>query len=385
MTKLRILYLINNLEIGGAEIALANLVNELPAADFDVWIGVVYALGPIQKRFTLPSDRFVSFNFQIRQPFLDLPACLRLFRFLRRNRIQIIHTHLPLSNIIGRSVAWLAGVPVIISTEHNIYYDKSLPFVLADRLLSKITTQMTTISQAVRLFASNQAHLDPGKFLVIPNGIPLNQIPIFSKSERQAKKRELGIGKNQPVVITVGRLHPQKAHHVLLDAARRVVKEKPDVRFLLVGGGPCEQALKKQALCNGLEENVQFLGFRQDIPALLQISTVMVLSSLREGLSVALMEASACSLPIVASNVGGNPEIVVHGITGLLVPPGDEEKLADSILQILNYPKQRNSMGREGRRLVTERYTSDIVSDRTARLYRRLYDEYSVRNSKRIN
>jgi glycosyltransferase involved in cell wall biosynthesis len=383
MTKLRLLYLINNLEIGGAEIALANLVNQLPMDLFEIWVGGIYGLGPIQKRFTLPPQRFQSFGFHSRRPFFDIPAFLRLFLFIKRNRIQIMHSHLPLSNIIGRSIAWLAGVPIIISTEQSTYYEKSLPFVIADCLLARITTQITAISQAVRFFASNQAHLAPEKFLVIPNCISLHLLHISSTSERQENKRELGISKNQPVIITIGRLSPEKGQSVLLDAARIILDEKPNAVFLIVGDGPCEQSLKRQAQRNGLEGHVVFLGFRQDIFSLLQISTVMVLPSLREGLSVALMEASACSVPIVASNVGGIPEVVENGVSGFLVPPGDDTAFANSILQLLDSPDLRDSMGLAGRKIITDRYSSEIVSEMTVGLYGRLWSEYASRTGKR--
>lgn len=375
MTKLRILYLINNLEIGGAEIALANLVNDLPTKDFEIWIGGIFGLGPVLKRFTLPADHFVSFDFHILRPFFDLLAFLRLFRFLRKNRIHIIHTHLPLANIIGRSIAWLAGVPIIISTEQSTYYEKSLPFVMADRLLARITTQMTAISQAVQLFASGQAHLDPEKFLIIPNCIPFREIQIYSVSDRRKKRRELGIREKQSVIITIGRLSPEKGHHVLLDAAQRVVEERSDVLFLFVGDGPCKQSLISQVKQKGLEQNTLFLGFRQDIPALLQISTIMALPSLREGLSVSLIEASACYLPIVASRIGGIPEVVEDGVSGILVPPGDNLAMAKSILHLLDMPELRSAMGQEGRIIAVRRFDSEVVAKKTAELYCQLWSE----------
>jgi glycosyltransferase involved in cell wall biosynthesis len=379
MRNLRILYLINNLEIGGAEIALANLVNELPTEDFEVWVGGIYGLGPVQKRFALKADRFVSFDFQIRRPFFDLPAFLRLFRFLRRNRIQIIHTHLPLANIIGRSIAWLAGVPIIISTEQSTYYEKSFPFVMADRLLARITTQMTAISQAVRLFSARQARLDPEKYLVIPNSIPITRIRMESRTEGLAKRRELDIGADQPVVITVGRLSPEKGQRVLIEAARNILEVNPSVLFLFVGDGPCRQALIRQAEQYGLDAHIKFLGYRQDISSLLQISTIMALPSLREGLSIALIEASACYLPIVASNVGGIPEVVENGVSGILVPPGDDKALAKSILNLLDSPDLQLSMGQAGRRIATNCFSSKILSEKIAHLYQRLWSEFISR------
>jgi len=379
MDKLRLLYLIPNLEIGGAEIALANLVNQLPSEYFEIRVGGLFGLGPIQNRINLPPDRFQSFGFYQPFPFLDLTAYLRLFRFLRKNRIQIIHTHLPLANIIGRSLAWIAGIPIIISTEHNTYYDKSCPFIITDKLLSVITTQMTAVSEAVRSFASHQAHIVPDKFEVIPNCIQLQKIRNLTYTEREDKKRELGIKNNQHVIITVARLINQKGHCVLLDSARMVLNNKPEVLFLIVGGGKCETSLIMQAKQSGLINQVKFLGFRQDIYELLQISTMMVLPSLREGLPVTLLEASACFLPIVASNVGGVPEVVEDGVNGLLVPPGDGVALSKAIIFLLDSPNLRFQMGQEGRKIIENRYSAEVIAETTAFLYQRLWSEYSIR------
>lgn len=250
---------------------------------------------------------------------------------------------------------------------------------MADKLLSMITTRIIAVSQAVRSFASHQAYIPNDKFEIIPNCIPLHQIRILSSKEQQDKKRELGIDDTQPVIITVGRLSIEKGHLFLLDAATKVIQKKPNVVFIIVGDGPCKSSLLRQAEHNGLGNQIQFMGFRQDIYELLQISTILSLPSLREGLPVTLLEASACFLPIVASNVGGVPEVVEDGINGLLTPPGDDVALAKAILFLLNSPNLRYQMGQEGHKIVEGSYSAEVISVKMISLYKRLWSEYAIR------
>lgn len=373
MERLRILHLINDLRAqGGAEVALANLVMRLNRSHFEVWAGGVFAKGALEDRLGLPPEHVVSFGFHPRF-YTDIKGLLQLVHFLKENQIQIVHTHLFAANTVGRLAAWLARVPVVVATEHNTYLTKPRWCIWVDRLLARVTTQMIAVSEAVRAFAADQAGIGRERFVVIPNGIPLEQVPQLSLQERLAKRASLEIEQDQPVILSVGRLTEQKGFSVLLQAAKLVLAKYPGAVFLIAGSGNLEKELRRQIQGRGLEGSVRLLGVRSDVYELMQISTILVMPSLWEGLPVTLIEAGACRLPVVASKVGGIPEIVQDGESGFLVPPRDEVALAEAILRLLDSPEMRRCMAEEGRRLVEGRFSADVVARQMEDLYWQLW------------
>ncbi|MGH7151860.1 MAG: glycosyltransferase, partial [Planctomycetota bacterium] len=201
----------------------------------------------------------------------------------------------------------------------------------------------------------------------IPHGVNASAIA----GDGSRVRREFSIPTEAPVAVTVARLDPMKGHGVLLEAAAQVVRTLPETRFLLVGGGPIEPELRAQARGLGLGRSVIFAGMRSDVPDLLRAADVFVLPSLddREGFGIALLEAMACGLPIVASRAGGIPEAVPDGSAGTLVPPRDPVSLASAILLLLGDPVRRRALGAEGRRLVEGRFSMGAFVRRTEEFY----------------
>jgi glycosyltransferase involved in cell wall biosynthesis len=373
LERLRILHLFPELlGHGGAETGFGNLVEHLDLDRLDITVGGLFAGGGLVDRLPLPPEKKVVFGFKWGRYHADLRAYRSLVSFIRKGEFQIVHTHLPQGNTIGRIAAVLAGTPIVVATEHNMYVERRRRGVLADRVLSHVTTQHVAVSRAVARFASAQAGIALDRFVVIPSPVSPERIRWLSPTEKKKLKQEVGVGPRDLVVTSVGRLIRQKGHEALIQAAGELRSDHPEVRFLIVGAGPLEDALRRQVDRLGLREAVIFLGLRKDVLDLLQITDVFCFPSLWEGLGLALTEAGACRLPAVASNVGGIPEIIEHGVNGLLVEPKDVAALAQGLRALFDSAELRARLGENARAIVEERFSAAPVACRTMDLYQTL-------------
>lgn len=314
------------------------------------------------------------------KPAMDLRAVLALWSLLRRERPAIVHTHTSKAGAVGRIAAWLARVPVVIHTPHGHvfygYYGRVMSGLirLVEWALAKITDRIVTLTDR-----GAQEHVrfkiaGPGKFTAVSSGIPLGTFRSV-RVDRAVKRKELGLPPEGPVVGTVGRLVPVKGHIWLVRAVPFVVAEFPEARFVLVGEGPLGADLRKLAEGLGVGRHVVFLGTRWDVPECLGAFDLFVLSSLNEGMGRALVEAMAVGLPVVATRVGGVPDVVAHGTTGLLVPPQDAEALAAAVLELLRDRKRMAAFGEAARRSIDERFDVETMVDNLERLYETVWIE----------
>ena len=242
-------------------------------------------------------------------------------------RVDVVHTHLWGASLWGRLAAVGARVPVIVTTEHNVDSWKKTHHLALDRALAPATTHLVAVSQQVREFYEARG-VGRGRWRVVYNGVDTSAAP---RRGRGAAFLELGLGRDDPVVGLVGRLVPAKAPEVFLRALALAAARVPGLRGLVVGDGPLRAESRPRPDVSGSRARVVFAGVRQDVPELLPGLDALVFSSLREGLSMAMLEAMAAGVPVIATDVGGTPELIAHGVTGLLVPPGRPESLADAI------------------------------------------------------
>jgi glycosyltransferase involved in cell wall biosynthesis len=194
-------------------------------------------------------------------------------------------------------------------------------------------------------------------------------LPSIAADENRRLRTELGIASTDPVIGVVGSLYPVKGHHHLLAAVPQVLRVYPQATFLIVGKGDLEDSLREEVMRRGLERAVRFLGYREDVPNLLSIMDIFVLPSLSEGLSLALLEAMAAGKPVVATNVGGNPELVRDGVTGFSVPPQDPDAIAGGILSLLGDERRRKIFGDNGRQRVKQYFSLEAMADNYQKLY----------------
>lgn len=369
MEPIRVLQLIDGLNIGGAEVLLRDLAHGL-LDDGRFQVSVGYSTpGPLVDQIAalgVPLTRLP------RLARVDPLLLLNSWRLIRRERPQIVHTHLFKSDFHGRPAARLAGVPVVVSTLHNNSDWAKRPLLgqlyganarLADRLIA--------VSEEVRTFSIDAMHLGEERVVAIRNGVPVERF-VGNEPAGQALRAELGIAANAPLVGIVARLSPQKDHHTFLRAAAAIRRSLPDARFLIVGDGELRAELEAAAGALGLGEAVIFAGLRRDIPVVLAALDLLVFSSAWEGLPVALLEAMAASRAVVSTAVGGVPGVLVDGSTGLLVPPGDPEALAAAIAALLGDPARRAAMGRAGYERAVANYSIQAMVQTTIELYRQL-------------
>ncbi|MBN1688128.1 MAG: glycosyltransferase [Candidatus Omnitrophica bacterium] len=299
---------------------------------------------------------------------VDLSFIKRLARFLKKEDVGILHMHLPTASLWGRIAAIQAGINMTFVSEHSDMSCRRLRYRLANRLLGKWTKRYFVVSDHIRKLML-RAGIDAAKIEVIRNGIELNGV--WDKTNYLAVRYELGLSEKVRIIGTVGRMEERKDYINFLQAGVLIKKEYPDTHFMMVGDGPLRQKIENEAKRLGLFGNVSFLGTRQDVPRLLQAMDVFVLSSLTEGVSLALLEAMSVSRPCVVTDVGGNPEVIQDQENGLLVPVKDSRALARAVLSLLSDSLRTNQIGSAARRTVEEKFTTQAMMKQYTRHYNR--------------
>jgi glycosyltransferase involved in cell wall biosynthesis len=267
----------------------------------------------------------------------------RLWLLLRRERINVVEAFTHDSNLLGMPLAWLARVPVRIATHHGKI--EGLP-PWRQRLHSwlvniGIARALVAVSEQTRQTAIDEG-VRADRIVVIPNGVtPLDT----SSVDRADARAALRLDGNDIFLLSTGRLTYQKGHEFLVQAMSKVMRRFPNAKAGICGEGPLRPQLESQILELGLSGHVRLLGTRDDVSPLLAAADIFVLPSRWEGLSIALMEAMAAGVPVIATRVDGVRDLITEGIHGLLVPPGDSEGLEESILQLLADPQMRKRMG----------------------------------------
>ncbi len=356
---IKILFLTNDLGLGGVQRLVVDFANGLSKDDFEVWVGTLWVKPEsfFYKDKLSPDINYVNFAFR---RFFDLGGWWRLYHFIRQNKFDIVFTQLFMADTVGRITAWLARTPVIITEIQNLIPDLPKKYILVDRALAKITDICISPVAATTDYAIKTIGFPTKKIVKLAtNAVEGKRFSI--SVDRKKVRQGLGVPENAPVVINVGRLVGQKGQGVLLEAAVKILKEKPDTHFLIAGSGRLEEELKQKARELNLGERVKFLGDRKDIPELLMSSDVFAFPSLWEGQGLILFEVFFSKLPIAASNVGGIPEVVRHETTGLLVKPGDADDLARGILRLLNDPALAAKLADDAYKKFKDRTMENVV------------------------
>ncbi len=362
---MRVLHLIKGLGRGGAEMLLPSLIRG-GAPEYSYSVGYFLpwkdALVPELQAMGVLVDRFTA-----RGPIGMMAQVPAVARFVRRNRFDLIHAHLPLAGVVGRLAGRLASVPVVY-TEHNLQ-ERYHPLT---RGLNSRTWRFQSAVIAVSGEVEESARRQNGSAVpiyVVRNGI---EIPpeIESNASRERVRRDLGIGPAAPVVGTVAVFRTQKRLDNWLTAAAAIAREVPDVHFLLVGDGPVRGELEQSVLSLGIADRVHFAGLTDDVPRYLGAMDVYLMSSEFEGLPLALLEAMAAGLPVVATAVGGIPEVVDHEVSGFLVRPGDTIALAGSVVRLLEGHRLAKSIGKTGRMVVEDRFGIQRMARELEAVYR---------------
>ena len=314
---------------------------------------------------------------EIRPP-RDLKGLFQLWWFLIRNRYDIVHTHTSKGGFVGRLAARAAGVRTVIHTAHGFaFHEESRRrtlrlYTMLERVAAHSCDRIVTVSEYHRRWAIKLGIANPRKIAAIPNGISSDRVKV--DRDRESVRRELGVAENVRMVLTIGRLAEEKGLDDLLHAARLIARD-PEAQFKIVfaGTGPLAASLVKTAIELGIQERVLFLGFRSDIGDLLAASDIVVLPSLREGLSISLLEAMAAGKPIVTTVISSNLEATQNGKAALLVPTKSPDALAKAIVRLSQNCSLRQSIGPNAKEIFDKCYTEE----RMLKSYRAQYLELS--------
>ena len=363
--KFNVLYLITEFEVGGAENMLYEVATRIDRQRYNSYAACLTGRGAIGEKLSASGIEVEYFCMRNR---LDFRIFRRLVKLLKKNDIHILHSYLFHANFIGRIAGKLAGVPVIISSIRTSEKEERYHLWL-DKLTSGLVDTEICVCEAVRQFTIKEAGIPARKLISIPNGIDL--VKFDGAFNREGKKAELGIKDSTKVIGTVGHLSKPKGIEFFLRAAGLILKKFQDTVFVIIGGGELEDELKQLAKELCIEDKVIFTGFRKDAVEIMSIFDVFVLSSLWEGMPVAVLEAMALSKPVVATTVGGCPELITSGENGYLVEPADCTGLSRAVVSILKNPELAEKMGDNSRKKV-EHFSVDKMVERTEELYEKL-------------
>ncbi|XXT19520.1 glycosyltransferase [Sorangium sp. So ce429] len=368
----KVAHVVLSLNVGGLERVVLRLLERTSRERFAPVVCALQEPGALADELARLGVPLVVLS---RRPGLDPGLPVRLAAWLRREDIRLVHTHNPGPHLYGALAAGLAraasfaggGGPRVIHTKHGRNYPKQKRKVLVNRLAAALTDRVVAVSDDARAVALEVERVDPARVVTILNGVDPE---VFRPGDARAARARLGLPASGYHVGCVARLSPEKDHATLLTAFARLREVRPGAHLTLVGDGPARPALEQQVARLGLGGAVLFTGTRADVAELLPAFDVFALASLTEGISLTLIEAASAGLPIVATRVGGNPEIVKEGETGLLVSPGSPDPLA-AALEAIAVRDDRAEVGMRGRARVIERFGIDQM----VRAYEDLYDE----------
>jgi glycosyltransferase involved in cell wall biosynthesis len=371
-SRRKVFYFLDSLEVGGTETQAVELALRMPADAYDVTLGCLRVKGPLLEKLKGSGVAIREFH-----PVggLDSPRGLyqlaRLAVCLRREKFDVVHTHDLWTNLMGVLAARMAGVPAIVSSRRDLahfdWYQGSRRNWL--RRIQNLSGVVLANATPIRDALISDDGFAPEKLRVIHNGVDTAK---FQRGRRDRERLFPGI-QNQKLVVLVGNMHSDvKGHPWLIDAAPAVLKEFTQTQFVFAGDGEARPVFEDQAAKLGVQSNFIFLGRRSDIPDVLASCDIAVLPSRAEGLPNAVLEYMAAGLPTIASRVGGNPELVEDGVTGLLVRPEDSGAIACALLRLLRDPELSLKMAESGRKVAVENYSFERLIREVDALYTEL-------------
>jgi glycosyltransferase involved in cell wall biosynthesis/ribosomal protein S18 acetylase RimI-like enzyme len=377
--RIRVLHIVGDSRYGG----IARIILGLGRiAQADGWQVDVLTTDPVvQEAFRQYSLGIVNLDVIRRsiRPFWDLAGLIRLQSFLRRERYQIVHTHTSKAGFIGRLAAWLAGVPVIVHTVHGFAFHEHSPAwariagSVLERMASRWCDRIVSVSEFHQRWAVDLSICSPMQIQAIPNGI----VPLCRTDgcDLANLRRQMGAGPRDVLILSPARLVEEKGLAYLIEAVALLPRSTPGYRVAIAGDGPARARLERLARDRGVSDTVRFLGFRDNVGDLLAASDIVALPSLREGLSISLLEAMAAGKPIIATSIGSHRVLAAQAEMARLVPPANPTALADAIEQLAHDPELMRNLGTAARALFETRYTEERMLNEYRQLYLSLLEQ----------
>jgi sugar transferase (PEP-CTERM/EpsH1 system associated) len=373
MKKIRIFHVLHSLRTGGLENGVINLINELNSNRFDHVICCIDSSGPMAERLARPVQ-ICTLQKGDKRAYL-LP--FKIAKIIRKMNPDIVHTR-NWGAIDGIVAARLAGVRSVIHGEHGREATDPTGGNSRRRRIRKalrpLVKHFVAVSEELKTWLIEDVGISKEKITRIMNGVNTERfVPV---QDKMLAKVRLGLDSGSLIIGTVGRLDPVKDYETLLRACARVIAqcgtrigEVSSIKVLIIGSGPLEDKLRCSAKELGIEETVLFLGERNNVPEILQAMDVFVLPSVTEGISNTILEAMACGLPVVATKVGGNSELINDNITGFLFPVGNDEKLGQILVDYISNPEMMRAHGEKGRTRCEAHFSLSRMVEAYAQLY----------------
>jgi glycosyltransferase involved in cell wall biosynthesis len=364
MKRIKVLHIVYSLQVGGAERVVTNYALHHNRKVYEPVVVALTQGGPLED--DLEAAGVKTYILGKRLGF-DPRVIFKLARIMRDEGVKIVHVHTPLANNWGVPAALLSGVKTVIRTEHGLFRRERQFYVFINAVLGLFNRKILACSDRAKDTHVAMDPLSRRKYATIYNGIDV--VRYQRVGDTSALRRAIGLPEDAPVVGIIGSLTPLKGHRIFLQMAELISQIRSDVRFLVVGDGPLRAELEALARSNGLADQVIFTGVRRDVPELLSLMDVFVLSSHSEAHPLTILEAMAAGRPVVATDVGGNAESVVHGETGFIVSPNDGQKLFADVKKLLDDPDLARSMGQRGLERVKREFTVQKMVAETEAVY----------------
>jgi glycosyltransferase involved in cell wall biosynthesis len=385
MQRTNLLYVITKLELGGAQKQLLSLINRFNKEKFRLFLftaqdGLLLtealSISGLTIKKSICLERPIN-------PLKDLLALIEIYRFIKKNNIEIVHTHSSKAGILGRWAAKLAKVKVILHTVHGWSFNDYQPrplrlfFVWLERLIAQFTDKLIVVSNYDKQKGLDNRIGKENQYSLIRYGIEYAEFGIKDQNIRE----ELGINPNDLVVGMIACFKPQKSLRDFIKLAFLTKRILPDVRFLLVGDGSLRKNTEKLIHKFNLEKQIILTGWRSDITRILSAMDVFVLTSLWEGLPISVLEAMASAKPVITTHTGGVAEIIIEGKSGFLVPPQDINKMSERLVVLLKDNNLRMQMGQNARESLNFDFALTNMIDNSQNLYENLIKEKEMVNA----
>jgi len=371
MRRARILHIIGTMDTGGAETFLINLLSRLNLQVYDSKVYYLVGAGSLSHRLREMGIPCEALGASGQKDILKLP---KLLNILRRERPEVVHTYLHVANYWISVACRLAGVPFLVQSIQamHLHHPMKLPVVrVLEQMNCKLATREIAVSEAVKRYVVDTFRVAPDKVTVIYNGVRAD----FAKANGRPGviREQLGLSTADRVIGCVANLIPRvKGYEYLIPAFVEVKRQVAAAKLVIAGEGPLRADLTRTIHELGLAADVILLGRRPDVPDILSLMDVFVLASTSEGTPLALIEAMMANKPVVATRVGGIPELVQNGVTGILVPVGDVQALAEAIVDLVTDPERANRMATAGYRVAQSKFTIEKIAADVERLYANL-------------
>ena len=380
--KIRVLHIITRLVRGGADENTIHNIRGLDSNIYDVDL-LVGGESDLQLLADLTDINYYVLAELKRDvnPWADFVGFFKLVNFIKRKKYSIVHTHTAKAGILGRIAGKLGGAPIIVHTLHGItFHDFMNPivkkgYIILERITGYFTDYFITVGEDLKNKYLDQRIGRSNQYETIYSGFPIDKFIEschVTDSIKRDELKKLSVSSGDVFIGTVTRLEPRKGHTYLFQAATKIVKQHPNVKFLIIGEGPYREQLEIEVRNLNLQNNVVFVGYREDVGRIISFFDIFVLTSLWEGLPRVLVQAALAEKPIVTFEVEGAWEVVKDGVNGYIVPSKNVEKLSDRLFVLLSDLEKAKTMGVQGRKIVNNNWDVSVMVKNTSLVYERL-------------